>query len=227
LINESLRNFNILPPISLLQLVVALLLTTVLTGLLGQVYVRTHSGLSYSRTFVQTLALLGITIALIMVIIGSNIARAFALVGALSIIRFRNPVKDPRDIAFLFAAMAIGMACGTRFYLFALIFGLFFSFVTVLFEATRFGELTEVAHVLRIRMEAASREGVERICRELCRQVTMVSIDQAGGEGAMQDVLYEVVLRKRTTYEALVRRLTAVSPKLSIHLLVGESGVGF
>ena len=44
-----------------------------------------------------------VTVAVIMMIIGSNIARAFSLVGALSIIRFRSAIKDPRDVAFLFA----------------------------------------------------------------------------------------------------------------------------
>ena len=57
-----------------------------------------------------------------MVIIGSEIARAFALVGAMSIIRFRNPVKDPRDVAFLFVTIAIGMACGVGFYMYATVF---------------------------------------------------------------------------------------------------------
>jgi drug/metabolite transporter (DMT)-like permease len=49
-------------------------------------------------------------VAVIMLIIGSNIARAFTLVGALSIIRFRNAVKETRDVGFIFFAMAIGMA---------------------------------------------------------------------------------------------------------------------
>ena len=49
-----------------------------------------------------------------MLIIGSNIARAFALVGALSIIRFRNAMKETRDVGFIFLIMAIGMAVGTE-----------------------------------------------------------------------------------------------------------------
>ena len=51
-----------------------------------------------------------------MLIIGSNIARAFSLVGALSIVRFRTAIKSPQDIGFIFLSIAIGMACGTRFY---------------------------------------------------------------------------------------------------------------
>jgi uncharacterized membrane protein YhiD involved in acid resistance len=58
-------------------------------------------------------------VALVMLIVGSNIARAFSLVGALSIIRFRNAVKESRDVGFIFLTMAIGMAVGTRFYLLA------------------------------------------------------------------------------------------------------------
>lgn len=51
-----------------------------------------------------------------MCIVGSNVARAFTMAGALSIIRFRNNIKDTRDIGFIFFALAIGMAMGTQFY---------------------------------------------------------------------------------------------------------------
>jgi hypothetical protein len=67
----------------------------------------------------QTIVLVGVTVALIMVIIGSDIARAFALVGAMSIVRFRTPLKDSRDLVFVFAAIAVGMACGVQFHVFA------------------------------------------------------------------------------------------------------------
>lgn len=51
-------------------------------------------------------------ISVVMVIIGDSIARAFSLVGALSIIRFRTAIQDPRDIGFVFYALAVGMAVG-------------------------------------------------------------------------------------------------------------------
>jgi uncharacterized membrane protein YhiD involved in acid resistance len=67
-----------------------------------------------------------------MMIVGSNIARAFSLVGALSIIRFRNAVKETRDVGFIFFSMAIGMAIGTRFYLLGIIAAVVISLVIVL-----------------------------------------------------------------------------------------------
>ena len=72
------------------------------------------------RKLIFTIVIMGTVVSLIMLIIGSNLARAFALVGALSIIRFRNAVKESRDVAFIFMAMAVGMACGTRFYFMAI-----------------------------------------------------------------------------------------------------------
>ena len=65
--------------------------------------------------------MMGMIVSLIMLVVGSNIARAFALVGALSIIRFRNAIKETRDVGFIFFAMAIGMAIGTRFYSLAVV----------------------------------------------------------------------------------------------------------
>ena len=84
--------------------------------MIGLVYRLTHRGISYSQSYVQTLVMMGMVVSLIMLVVGSNIARAFALVGALSIIRFRNAIKETRDVGFIFFAMAIGMATGTRFY---------------------------------------------------------------------------------------------------------------
>ena len=96
------------------------LLSFVLSLLVGWVYKITHRGTSYTQSYVQTLVMMSMVVAVIMLVVGSNIARAFSLVGALSIIRFRNAVKETRDVGYLFFAMAIGMACGTRFYLLAI-----------------------------------------------------------------------------------------------------------
>lgn len=80
----------------LADVLLALVVSTILCLMLGYVYRRTHRGTSYSQSFLVTLFLMGITTAVVMMVIGSNIARAFSLVGALSIIRFRTAVKDPR-----------------------------------------------------------------------------------------------------------------------------------
>jgi hypothetical protein len=92
---------------------ISLLLAFVLGQLLAWVYYYTHSGLSYSKSFVQSLILMTVIIAMVMSTIAGSFVTAVGLMGALSIIRFRNMIKDTRDIAFIFCALVIGMACGS------------------------------------------------------------------------------------------------------------------
>lgn len=101
------------------DIAIVLCLSFSLSLVIGKTYQVTHKGISYSQGNVQTYVLMAVVVAVIMLVIGSNIARAFSLVGALSIVRFRNAVKESRDVGFVFWAMAVGMACGTRFYLMA------------------------------------------------------------------------------------------------------------
>lgn len=107
--------------ITITDIIIALFWSIILSIIIANTYRTTHRGVSYSQSFTQTLVLLGLIVAIVMLIIGTDIARAFTLVGALSIVRFRNAVKDTRDVGFIFFTMAIGMACGTRFYLLGII----------------------------------------------------------------------------------------------------------
>ena len=90
---------------------VNILLSVLLAFVLGQViawvYFFTHTGLSYSRNFVQSLVLVTVVVALVMTIIGNNVTRAFGLMGAMSIIRFRNVIKDTRDMLFIFCGLVM------------------------------------------------------------------------------------------------------------------------
>ena len=87
---------------------------------ISQIYKSTHKGLSYSQSFMLTLVFVTLVVSMVMMIIGNNLARAFALVGALSIIRFRTVVKDTKDTAYIFWSLASGMATGTGSYFLAI-----------------------------------------------------------------------------------------------------------
>ena len=87
------------------------LLALVLGVVVANVYRWSHTEIA-ERSFTDTLIILAMIVAVVMVVIGDSVARAFSLVGALSIIRFRSAVQDPRDIAFVFLSLAVGMAVG-------------------------------------------------------------------------------------------------------------------
>ncbi|MEC1723133.1 DUF4956 domain-containing protein [Schinkia azotoformans] len=92
------------------------LLTAFLIGLfIYFVYKKTFSGVIYSHTFNISLIVMSMATALIIMGISSNILLSLGMVGALSIVRFRTPIKDPMDIVYIFWAIVSGILCGAGF----------------------------------------------------------------------------------------------------------------
>lgn len=220
-----LNEATLLATVTIYDIVLALGATTVLNGVLAKLYMVTHGGYSYSKSYVHALILVGITVALIMVIIGSDIARAFALVGAMSIVRFRTPVKDTKDLVFLFAAIAVGMACGTRFYDFAAVFVAFMAIIVLAFHFWRVGDLPAKGYVLKIRMKAADRDRISGLCEQMCETFSIVSVSRMNSDKEIEDIIYEVHLKRGVNYDELVGSLSKAVDPLSISVLVGEGTV--
>jgi len=131
---------SIIAPIEITDVIIVFFWSIILSFLIGITYRGTHRSISYSQNFTQTLVLLGVIVAMIMIIIGTDIARAFTLVGALSIVRFRNALKETRDVGFIFFVMAVGMACGTRFYLVGIMLTTVCCSLMYFMTYTKFGE---------------------------------------------------------------------------------------
>ena len=110
-----------------IEILTALALSLLLGSTLATVYRWTHAGFSYSRSFVQTQVLACIVASIMIIAIGNNLARGLGILGALAIIRFRTPIRDPRDIIFLFASLAIGISSGAGIYPVAILGTLFFA----------------------------------------------------------------------------------------------------
>jgi uncharacterized membrane protein YhiD involved in acid resistance len=94
------------------EMVVNLLMALVCGIVISASYRLTADNLNYSRAFVRAMIALSMVTALVIMVIGNNLARAFGLVGAMSIIRFRTAVKDVQDIVYIFFSLAAGMAAG-------------------------------------------------------------------------------------------------------------------
>ena len=100
------------PPTTLATHAFQLLCAFILGVFIVNIYQLTHTEIP-QKSFTNTLIILCMLISVVMVIIGDSIARAFSLVGALSIIRFRTAIQDPRDIGFVCYTLVVGMAVGT------------------------------------------------------------------------------------------------------------------
>lgn len=101
-------------PTDLATLVLALLLAFLCGQFLAWIYMITHTGLSYSRSFISALIILPITVALVMMVLDNNLVTAFSLLAVFAIVRFRNILRDTLDTVYILSLIVVGMACGTQ-----------------------------------------------------------------------------------------------------------------
>ncbi|MHC4458009.1 MAG: DUF4956 domain-containing protein, partial [Planctomycetota bacterium] len=191
------------------NVILSLLLAFVLGQAIAWVYYFTHSGLSYSRTYVQSLVLVTIVVATVMAVIGDNIIRAFGLMGALAIIRFRNVVKDTRDIVFIFCALVVGMASGSQRYFIAIISTVVLSLIAVYLYLTGFG--THEPHNGFLRFSLKGHIGpdhpIPSILKRFCGNFTLISAQDSGFGSSQVEYSYQLMIRNAKKNELMLSEL--------------------
>ncbi len=204
------------------DIVMALSLSFILSAIIGWVYRLTHKNVSYSQSYVQTLVMVGMVVALIMLVVGSNIARAFALVGALSVIRFRNAIKETRDIGFIFLVMAVGMTTGTRFYVLAVVATVAICLVMVIMNRFNWFALDVQRQVVKVQVPPGEEYAslVEDVLIRHCAEFELVSTETARS-GALNELYYTTRLAKGHTSAELINDLSAVNSGQRVTVLTG------
>ncbi|MHC5076438.1 MAG: DUF4956 domain-containing protein [Planctomycetota bacterium] len=206
------------------SVLLSLLLSFVLGWVIAFVYYYTHSGLSYSRTYVQSLVLVTVVVAMVMAVIGDNIIRAFGLMGALAIIRFRNVVKDTRDIVFIFCSLVVGMACGSQRFFIAVIGCLFLCFIAVILHLTRFG--THEPHNGFLRFTLPTHIGPDhplpRILKQFCSSFSLISAHDAGVGTEQVEYSYQLMIRNAKKNEKMLSEIESVEGISNITLTMQE-----
>lgn len=205
-----------------LDIVVALSLSFVLSSIIGWVYKFTHRNVSYSQSYVQTLVIVGMVISLVMLVVGSNIARAFALVGALSVVRFRNAIKETRDVGFIFLVMAVGMTTGTRFYVLAVAATIAICLVIVLMSKFNWFKLDVQRQVVKVQVppEQEFTARVEDVLIDKCKEFELVSTE-AVRAGALNELYYTAQLKKGVKPAELISALSPVNTGQRVTVLTG------
>jgi hypothetical protein len=208
---------------SLPTALLSLMLAFVLGQVLAWIYIYTHSGLSYSRSFTQSLVLMTIVVSLVMFVIGNNLITAFGLLGALALIRFRNVLKDTRDTVFVFMALVTGMAVGTQRYMIAILGTVTLGLVVLYLDATSFGSLGRYDGYLTLRLSSA-REGMAEasgLLHRFCRAIKQVSTRQSGDEEGAE-LVYRIGLRDRGKSGELLDQLKHLESVSHVSLVVRD-----
>lgn len=123
---------------TLLNTLIIITSSIVLGLIISLAYMRTHKREGYAPSFTVTLIMLPVIISIIILLVGNNVARAFSLAGAFSIIRFRSAPGDPKDIAYVFFTLAVGLTCGMGYIGYAFIFTIVLCALTIILDATKF-----------------------------------------------------------------------------------------
>lgn len=197
-----------------------LVLSFLLSLVVAKTYQITYRGASFSPSFMVTLVMCSMVIGAVMLIIGSNIARAFSLVGALSIIRFRNAVKDPRDVAYIFLSMGIGMACGTGFYTVAIVLTTITCGASILLALVEFGEHGLTERLVRVQIPLTNDfEGIFDDTLKLhSEQFSLVSAETTR-MGTELELTFSIKVPKKFSAAKLIEDLSALNSNLRVQVV--------
>ena len=201
---------------------------SVLLGLfVSYVYKYTHKGMSYSQSFMLTIVFVTIIVAMVMMVIGNNIARAFALVGALSIIRFRTVVKDTKDTAYIFLALASGMAAGTSSYFLAIAGSVVVSLVSYVLYVTNYGSIYSSEFILRFRAKTQDGEPVySSVLSEYTKVANMLHVEPSG-DSMSTKLTFDIVMKKEISPIDLSSSLSTLDGVSEVVVVASEHDVDY
>ena len=169
-VNEYLAMFfGTQEPLTPMIVAGSLMLSFLLATVFAAVYQATFRGFTYSRSYVHTMVLGSMVTCMLIMAVGSNLARGMGILGTLSIIRFRTPVRDPRDAMFLFACLGVGIACGAGMPQVAAIGTGMISVAALLLHWAPFASRREYEGLLRF-ITPAGNKGVEQEIQDILKQ---------------------------------------------------------
>ena len=182
---------------------IALSVATLLTLLVAVVYMTDHKTSRYDQGFVQSLVLIGVIVAAVIKVVGYNVAGAFGLVGAVSIIRFRTRLSGPKDTAYMFLAIAIGLACGLQQYPVVVFATAMVCCILLAFSKLDFGKqpVGSLKRVLSVRVNdlTAGKKAIERIFLAKTSRWELLNVTTLDDSRAILD--YQVSLNGATNAE--------------------------
>ncbi|WP_308635232.1 DUF4956 domain-containing protein [Paenibacillus silvisoli] len=198
---------------AILSFVVALLLG----GLISFTYRKTQH--AHSPSFTLTMMILPAIVAIIIMLIGSNIARAFSLAGAFSIIRFRSAPGDSKDISYVLFSMASGLACGVGAYGYAVLFTALLCGLMFVLNAMKFGTNKDMFKTLKVTIpESLSYEealGEVFFMHDIQYELKKVRTTELG---SLYELVYSVKLGANTNQKEFLDAVRTRNGNLDISL---------
>lgn len=193
-------------------LVMALLLAFVCGHVVAWIYMLTHSGLSYSRSYVNSLILMPVLVALVMLILANNLVLAFGLMAIFAMVRFRSVLRDTLDTAYVLAVIVLGLACGTLKFSSAIVGCAATAAIMLYFHASRFGTRHRYDFILNVQWlrPSAELEELRQLLNRHARTAFCASQRSREDDGGV-DLSYRLLLRDPGRSHELVSEIRALA----------------
>lgn len=204
--------------------VLTVLLSSLAVGfVISLLYIVTHKKTGYTPSYAVTLVMLPAIIAVIIMLIGNNVARAFSLAGAFTIIRFRSAPADPKDITYVFFTLAAGLALGLGFVGYAAIFTLALALVMLILESLRYGIPKTEHFILKVTVpeDLNYQNLITDILQEYSTSHRLKKVKTVDF-GALFEVVYFVELKKGVNQKEMIDKIRTRNGNLNVQLVFRE-----
>ena len=194
-------------------------LSFLLAVIIAVIYQRTHRGLSYSRSYVESLVMMSVLAAIAMMILGNNLVRALGILGVFTLIRFRTIIKDPKDATYLFFSLAIGMGVGTGNYAISVIGTVCLLAIILIMDRFSFGSVVRDGFLLTF-IAGADYNSYENIFPKFLRSYKLLQFkSRLDGEG---EYYFSVSFKDGKRPQDLVNELTRDKSVKLADLITGK-----
>jgi hypothetical protein len=189
-----------MPGRDIFDVIFSLAISTIVALVISQIYKHTNRGMNFELSFMSTLVLLAPIVTVVMLFIRGDLVLSLGLIGSLSIIRFRTPIKDTRDMVFLFWAIAVGLGSGTYNWTVVIIASIFISIVTYGLYFLRYGRSHNTDFILVVSgNQPGNNEKVENIIKSYTEEARVRSHELENGN-------WEIIFELR--FPRIVDRVT-------------------
>ena len=165
---------------------------------------------------------------MVIMTIGNSISRSFALVGALSIIRFRTVIKDTKDIVYIFWSLATGMVCGTGSYFLAFASSLIITIVAYILYKTNYGSIYKSEFILQFRYDKIDEKEASYI--KILKNFTNISTllnSEPSSDGKSLKLTFDIVLKEETDINKFVLNVANCTGVKEASIVAAQNDVDY
>lgn len=201
--------------------IIIMFASIILGVVISRVYLFTHRKQINEQNFCLTLVMLPVIIAIIILLIGNNVARAFSLAGAFSIIRFRSAPGDAKDISYIFFTLAVGLACGMGYITYAILFTIILCLLMMVLSVIQFGQTKE--RPMQLKVTVPEHLNYQDLLDDLLEEHTLSwTLERVKTRefGSLFEVSYRIQLKNHRAQKEFLDQIRCRNGNLTVALVL-------